>query len=111
MGLGKTAQSIAVIAWLRQYGGVAAPVMVVAPLTTLGHWQREIATWTGLVRLGGVLCWMSYVLCLVCSVHCSALTDRVLWRALTDRVLWCALTDRGPSLPPPPECGAVCRQC
>lgn len=53
MGLGKTAQSIAVIAWLRQYAGVRAPVLVVAPLTTLGHWAREIKTWVGLVRLTG----------------------------------------------------------
>ncbi|WIA09219.1 hypothetical protein OEZ85_008629 [Tetradesmus obliquus] len=48
MGLGKTAQSIAVMAWLKQYAGVTAPFMVVAPLTTLGHWQREIQTWTGM---------------------------------------------------------------
>lgn len=50
MGLGKTAQSISVMAWLRQYGGVASPFMVVAPLTTLHHWKREIETWTGMVR-------------------------------------------------------------
>jgi chromodomain-helicase-DNA-binding protein 7 len=50
MGLGKTAQSIAVMAWLKQYAGVTAPFVVVAPLTTLGHWQREIQTWTGMVR-------------------------------------------------------------
>jgi chromodomain-helicase-DNA-binding protein 7 len=50
MGLGKTAQSIAVMAWLKQYAGVASPFIVVAPLTTLGHWQREIQTWTGMVR-------------------------------------------------------------
>lgn len=49
MGLGKTAQSIAVMAWLKQYGQVSGPFMVVAPLTTLGHWQREIETWTGMV--------------------------------------------------------------
>ena len=49
MGLGKTAQSIAVISWLKQFAGAAAPCMVVAPLTTLGHWKREIETWTDLV--------------------------------------------------------------
>ncbi|KIY92825.1 chromodomain-helicase-DNA-binding protein [Monoraphidium neglectum] len=46
MGLGKTAQSISVMAWLRQFGKVQWPFLVVAPLTTLGHWQREIETWT-----------------------------------------------------------------
>lgn len=50
MGLGKTAQSIAVMSWLKQYAGASAPCMVVAPLTTLGHWKREIETWTDLVR-------------------------------------------------------------
>lgn len=49
MGLGKTAQSIAVMSWLRQFGKVKLPFLVVAPLTTLGHWQREIETWTDMV--------------------------------------------------------------
>lgn len=46
MGLGKTAQAISVLAFQRQFGGVNGPFLVVAPLTTLGHWQREIETWT-----------------------------------------------------------------
>lgn len=46
MGLGKTAQSIAVMAFQRQFGCVSGPFLVIAPLTTLGHWQREIETWT-----------------------------------------------------------------
>uniref|UniRef100_A0A061RW02 Chromodomain-helicase-DNA-binding protein 7 n=1 Tax=Tetraselmis sp. GSL018 TaxID=582737 RepID=A0A061RW02_9CHLO len=45
MGLGKTAQSIAVIEAQRQ-AGFMGPFLVVAPLTTLGHWKREIETWT-----------------------------------------------------------------
>ena len=49
-GLGKTAQSIAVLEYQRQLGGAAGPFLVVAPLTTLGHWQREIETWTPMVR-------------------------------------------------------------
>ncbi|KAF5833766.1 P-loop containing nucleoside triphosphate hydrolase protein [Dunaliella salina] len=46
MGLGKTAQCIAVLESLRLVGGVQLPFLLVAPLTTLGHWQREIETWT-----------------------------------------------------------------
>ncbi|GAX75745.1 hypothetical protein CEUSTIGMA_g3188.t1 [Chlamydomonas eustigma] len=46
MGLGKTAQSISVLECLRRVGGVRGPFLLVAPLTTLGHWQREIRTWT-----------------------------------------------------------------
>lgn len=50
MGLGKTAQSIAVLEYQRQVLGIRGPFLVVAPLTTLGHWSREIETWTGMVR-------------------------------------------------------------
>ncbi len=50
MGLGKTAQSISVLQTLRQVGGVEGPFLVVAPLSTLPHWQREIQTWTDMVR-------------------------------------------------------------
>ena len=46
MGLGKTAQSIAVLSYQRQFGKREGPFLVIAPLTTLGHWQREIETWT-----------------------------------------------------------------
>jgi len=46
MGLGKTAQSISVLQFLRQKLGTEGPFLVVAPLSTLGHWQREIETWT-----------------------------------------------------------------
>jgi SNF2 family DNA or RNA helicase len=48
--LGKTAQSIATLAFQRQFLGITGPHIVIAPLTTLGHWQREIETWTGMVR-------------------------------------------------------------
>lgn len=53
MGLGKTAQSIAVLEALRSVGGILGPFLIVAPLTTLGHWQREIETWTDMVRYAG----------------------------------------------------------
>lgn len=48
-GLGKTAQSIATLAFQKQFLGVTGPHIVIAPLTTLGHWQREIQTWTDMV--------------------------------------------------------------
>ena len=49
-GLGKTAQSIATLEFQRQLLGNPGPFLVVAPLTTLGHWRREIETWTPMVR-------------------------------------------------------------
>ena len=45
MGLGKTAQSTAALWWQKHYGR-GGPFLVVAPLTTLGHWAREMRTWT-----------------------------------------------------------------
>ena len=49
MGLGKTAQSISTLEFQRQLCNVAGPFLIVAPLTTLGHWQREVETWTPMV--------------------------------------------------------------
>ena len=49
-GLGKTAQSIATLAFQAQFLGMLGPHIVIAPLTTLGHWKREIQTWTDMVR-------------------------------------------------------------
>lgn len=46
MGLGKTAQSTSVLEYLRAVGHVDGPFLVIAPVSTLGHWQREIRTWT-----------------------------------------------------------------
>lgn len=39
-------QSISVMEFRRAKAGVRGPFLVVAPLTTLGHWAREIETWT-----------------------------------------------------------------
>ena len=50
MGLGKTAQSVATMACIQQAMGPILPFLVIAPLTTLGHWVREIETWTDMVR-------------------------------------------------------------
>jgi len=48
MGLGKTVQTVTFVNYLwthyRQWG----PFLVVAPLSTLGHWQREFRAWSDL---------------------------------------------------------------
>ena len=44
MGLGKTAQTVSFIAALETAGW--RPALVVAPLSTLTHWQRELTEWT-----------------------------------------------------------------
>lgn len=49
MGLGKTAQSIAALESIHTVGGMPGPFLVIAPLTALGHWKREISAWTSMV--------------------------------------------------------------
>eukprot|EP00948_MAST-09A_sp_MAST-9A-sp1_P001445 g1445.t1 len=48
MGLGKTIQSIAFFNHLREYERIPFPCLIVAPLSTLAHWYREVETWTNL---------------------------------------------------------------
>ena len=42
MGLGKTAQIVATFSELSRTHGVGGPFLVVAPLSTIEHWQREL---------------------------------------------------------------------
>ena len=46
MGLGKTAQTIAVCRFMQQFYNMRGPFLIIAPLSTVGHWQREFETWT-----------------------------------------------------------------
>ena len=47
MGLGKTAQCVAVMEHVRTtHLRAPRPFLVIAPLTTLGHWKREMERWT-----------------------------------------------------------------
>ncbi|KAG5191194.1 P-loop containing nucleoside triphosphate hydrolase protein [Tribonema minus] len=48
MGLGKTLQTAAFLWHLYCDRGKAGPFLVVAPLSTVAHWQREIEGWTGM---------------------------------------------------------------
>eukprot|EP00514_Thraustochytrium_sp_LLF1b_P012886 CAMPEP_0184547034 /NCGR_PEP_ID=MMETSP0199_2-20130426/5316_1 /TAXON_ID=1112570 /ORGANISM="Thraustochytrium sp., Strain LLF1b" /LENGTH=2056 /DNA_ID=CAMNT_0026941483 /DNA_START=405 /DNA_END=6575 /DNA_ORIENTATION=- len=48
MGLGKTCQTVTYIHRLRHSLGVSGPFLIVAPLATLPHWQREFEAWTHL---------------------------------------------------------------
>ena len=47
-GLGKTAQAIVMLEHMLKQENVRGPFLVVAPLSTLAHWQREIEDWTDL---------------------------------------------------------------
>ncbi|XP_064466588.1 chromodomain-helicase-DNA-binding protein 7-like isoform X3 [Ornithodoros turicata] len=47
MGLGKTIQSLTYVNEIVKYG-IGGPFLVIAPLSTIGNWQREFETWTDL---------------------------------------------------------------
>ena len=46
MGLGKTCPSYFVLEHLRAVEQIRGPFLIVVPLSTIGHWKREIASWT-----------------------------------------------------------------
>ncbi len=71
MGLGKTAQSIACLEFQRQFGKVQDPFLIIAPLTTLGHWKREIETWTDMN----------------CVLYCGTAADKAV---INEYELYCA---------------------
>jgi len=48
MGLGKTVQSVAFMELLQRQFKVVGPFLVVAPLSTIPHWEREFQNWTDL---------------------------------------------------------------
>ncbi|KAI8384576.1 SNF2 family N-terminal domain-containing protein, partial [Radiomyces spectabilis] len=48
MGLGKTVQSVAFLVDLYHNLGVRGPFLVVAPLSTIPHWERAFKAWTDL---------------------------------------------------------------
>ncbi|CAI5728296.1 unnamed protein product [Hyaloperonospora brassicae] len=48
MGLGKTVQTVMFVNHLAAVERTPRPFIIVAPLSTLGHWQREFDSWTNL---------------------------------------------------------------
>ena len=46
MGLGKTVQSVTFLEHLCRIHNMRGPFLIVAPLSTIYHWQREIEEWT-----------------------------------------------------------------
>lgn len=46
MGLGKTVQSVTLLERLYSEQKISGPFLVIAPLSTIPHWQREFSRWT-----------------------------------------------------------------
>lgn len=50
MGLGKTIQTISILAFLQEYKNISGPHLIIAPKVTLGNWIREFEKWLPTVR-------------------------------------------------------------
>ena len=46
MGLGKTVQTVSMLWYLFKYRNIRGPFMIIAPLSTIPHWRRELENWT-----------------------------------------------------------------
>lgn len=46
MGLGKTVQSVVFLNYLYETFNIRGPFLIIAPLSTIPHWQREFESWT-----------------------------------------------------------------
>jgi SNF2 family DNA or RNA helicase len=48
MGLGKTIQSAIMLQYLYREQGINGPFLIVAPMSTIEQWKRELELWTDL---------------------------------------------------------------
>jgi SWI/SNF-related matrix-associated actin-dependent regulator of chromatin subfamily A member 5 len=56
MGLGKTLQTISLLAYLRESRGVRGPHLILAPKSVVGNWVREVKKWCPTlkaIKMGG----------------------------------------------------------
>merc|ERR1712100_454526 len=51
MGLGKTVQTVSVVNHLFEKEKMHGPFLIIAPLITVPHWQREFEGWTNMNTL------------------------------------------------------------
>ena len=50
MGLGKTIQTISLLAYLYEMKNIRGPYLVIVPLSTLSNWSSEFAKWAPSLR-------------------------------------------------------------
>lgn len=55
MGLGKTVEVIAALTHLQQAGELDGPVLIAAPLSVVGNWEREFARFNPSIKVGSHL--------------------------------------------------------
>lgn len=49
-GLGKTLQTISLLAYLHEYRGITGPHLVIVPKSTLGNWMNEFRRFCPIIR-------------------------------------------------------------
>jgi SNF2 family DNA or RNA helicase len=49
-GLGKTLQTISLVAYLHEYRGIKGPHIVIVPKSTLGNWMNEFRRFCPVIR-------------------------------------------------------------
>jgi SWI/SNF-related matrix-associated actin-dependent regulator of chromatin subfamily A member 5 len=49
-GLGKTLQTISLLAYLHEYRGIKGPHIVIVPKSTLGNWMNEFRRFCPVIR-------------------------------------------------------------
>lgn len=50
-GLGKTLQTISLVAYLYEYRGITGPHIVITPKSTLGNWVNEFRRFCPIIRV------------------------------------------------------------
>ncbi len=50
-GLGKTIQTISILAYMFEYKKIKGPHLVVAPKSTISNWIKEFSKWTPFFRV------------------------------------------------------------
>jgi SNF2 family DNA or RNA helicase len=51
MGMGKTIQSLSILAYLYEFKNTRGPHLIIVPKSTIPNWKREIAKWVPEMRL------------------------------------------------------------
>jgi SNF2-related domain len=75
---GKTIQTAGFLQFLNEHQDVSGPFLVVAPLSTVVNWQRELLTWTGALFDSCIMDhYLSYQLINATMIHAAKAADSI----------------------------------
>jgi hypothetical protein len=77
-GLGKTLQTISLLAYLHEYRGIKGPHIVIVPKSTLGNWMNEFRRFCPVIRTikfhgdaASRVSWLRYGMLGILPMSCS----------------------------------------